>query len=190
MKVYMLAFECFEQRWKFPKAYHLFYDQFFKAAMGDKKWKENLEDGKPFGNSNTEAFALMCLKNNYHAWMAQANSEFDFENQYQLEIDERKRQEQQERAGEDDIDSDDGCTRRSILDEILPNIQYCRILQQPNEEEDDEQRTASYAWTIVTPESDLDLYKKAEQECEGNLAQARLRIKDSDLQDYLQGVDA
>jgi len=121
-KVYMLAFECFEERWRFPKAYHLFYDHFFKAAVGEKKWKESLEDNKPFGNSNTEAFALMLLKNNYHAWMAQAYSVFEFENQYDIERKERKRKED-----DDGYQSSVERTKKSILDEVLPNFEYCLI---------------------------------------------------------------
>jgi len=116
----MLAFECFEQRWQFPKAYHLFYDQFFKAAVGDRKWKICLQENKPFANSNTEAFALMILKNNYHAWMAQAYAEFTFENQYDIERQERRR-----RREDDDYVSSIESTKKSILDEVLPNFEYC-----------------------------------------------------------------
>ena len=137
---YMLAVECFEERWKFPKAYHLFYDHFFKAAVGDRKWKASLEGNKPFGNSNTEAFALMVLKNNYLAWMAQASSEFEFENQYNLEIEARKRKEQEElqKKAKKKNGSTGHCDGRiyapgrSILEEILPNIQYWKILSSSN----------------------------------------------------------
>jgi len=118
----MLAFECFEERWEFPKAYHLFYYLFYKAAVGDKRWKASLEENKPFGNSNTEAFALMLLKNNYHAWMARASTEFNFENQYEIEREERKH-----RADDDDYESSVESTKKSILDVFLPNFEYYLI---------------------------------------------------------------
>jgi len=118
-KTYMVAFECFEGRWKFPKAYHLFYDLFYKAAVGDKRWKESLQDNKPFGNPNTEAFALMILKNNYHAWMAQASVEGEFENQYDIEMKERKH-----RQDDDAYVSSVESTKKCILEELYPMVEY------------------------------------------------------------------
>ena len=153
----MVAFECFEKRWDFPKAYHLFYDQFFKAAVGDRKWKESLDEDKPFGNSNTEAFALMLLKNNYHAWMSQAYTEFYFENQYNLENELRKRKEKEKEDAlrkrihndgeeeEEEVVRDkeyygDGVLQdrlqddlTSIIDEMLPNFHYLRIEHKPKD---------------------------------------------------------
>ena len=128
----MLALECFEDRWNIPKAYHLFYDQFFKAAVGDRRWKKNIEEDESLGNANTEAFALMILKNNYHAWLAQAYSEFTFENQYNMELQERKRRQEQ---GNDNTDEEDEeFVGTSILDEILPNFHYYKNDQPPRVE--------------------------------------------------------
>jgi len=129
----MLAFECFEQRWRFPKAYHLFYEYFFKAAVGDTRWKQSLKENRPFGNTNTEAFALMILKNNYHAWMVQASSEYNFEDQYGLEMEERKKDNEGEE--EDDFDSSLEITKKSILDEVLPNMEYYMNHQAQSEPE-------------------------------------------------------
>lgn len=183
----MVAFECFEERWKFPKAYHLFYDQFFKAAVGERRWKHSLDKDKPFGNSNTEAFALMILKNNYHAWMAQAHAEFNFENQYHMEIEARKRknvQEGRENADEEDEDDDDSIVepkRKSILDEMLPNIQYFKIEDIQGEPQ----------WIIVgSDQGDPGLYLKATEFNEFCLQQARAKIPDSELQEYSAGIES
>jgi len=147
---YMLAFECFEERWKFPKAYHLFYDSFFKAAVGEKRWKESLAKDKPFGNSNTEAFAFMVLKNNYHAWLAQAKSELRFFSQYDLEIIERKPVDQR---GEEEQD----LPTESILEEVLPKFQYYEI---PQDEEQGVTNRNSYSrgngTGPGTPQSNLE----------------------------------
>jgi len=196
--VYMVAYECFEQRWKFPKAYHLFYDLFFKAAVGEKRWKDCLKNNEPFGNANTEAFALMILKNNYHAWMAQAYSDYEFENQYNLEKEGRERQEQEQQ--ENLVDSDDEENRICVIDKLLPNFYYFQVVEQPEEKDDDEEPTedgqdlpdqsAYSSWTIVTNESDPGTYLKAKQYHERCLHQARRAITDKDLEEYSSGIES
>ena len=59
-----------------PKAYYIFYEYFYKAAVGDKIWKQCLLNGEDrIGNGNTEAFALLLLINNYKAWMYEDRKE-------------------------------------------------------------------------------------------------------------------
>lgn len=68
----MLSSESFESCIENPKAYYVFYQYFYKAAIGETKWKEYLgKSGDRIGNSNTEAFALLLLANNYKAWLHQ-----------------------------------------------------------------------------------------------------------------------
>jgi len=229
---YMLAFECFDQRWVFPKAYHLFYETFFKASVGDKSWKERLEQGKPFGNSNTEAFALMVLKNNYIAWMAQASAEFEFKNQYAMELERRRNKKQQEEDMDGDTDDDDPIegndpiddedmemetVSKSILEEVLPKMQYYQTPREqqgpkkqsrrskhttsPDEDgsrtDEDDAGTSdgqdlclNYSpWTIVTSDGEPNLYMKALAYNRTNLAMARHRISGSDLKEYESAVE-
>jgi len=196
----MLAYECFEQRWRFPKAYHLFYEYFYKAAVGDKRWKESLEEKKPFANANTEAFALMILKNNYHAWMVQAASEYDFENQYSIEMEERKNDDRDQEE-EDDFDSSLDVTKKSILDEILYDMEYYMNDEAQggnggDNQSDDENNThgqdwhmgASSSWTIVT-HKDPGRYLKAWKFTKMCLQRVRKNISESDLKRYASGVE-
>lgn len=64
-------------RLKDPKAYYLFYEYFYKSAIGETTWKECVEDDtKRVGNVTTEAFALLLLSNNYKAWMYEAKQDY------------------------------------------------------------------------------------------------------------------
>ena len=65
--VLMPAYECFEMRLRFPKAYKVFYEYFYKSVVGESNWADALESKSEFGNFNTEAFTHMMLKNNYTA---------------------------------------------------------------------------------------------------------------------------
>ena len=66
----MLSLESIEQRLENPKAYYVFYDYFYKAAVGEVRWKECLDCGDMrIGNDTTEAFALLLFANNYKAWL-------------------------------------------------------------------------------------------------------------------------
>jgi hypothetical protein len=68
----MFSLESIERRLENPKAYYVFYEYFYKGAVGDTQWKEYLEDEDKtvrIGNANTEAFALLMLANNYKAWL-------------------------------------------------------------------------------------------------------------------------
>jgi hypothetical protein len=53
----MLSVESVERRLGDPKAYVLFYEFFYKAAVGEPRWKECLlDEDLRFGNDTTEAF--------------------------------------------------------------------------------------------------------------------------------------
>ena len=66
----MLSLESIEQRLDNPKAYFMFYEFFYKAAVGECRWKECMGDGTSrIGNDTTEAFALLLFSNNYKAWL-------------------------------------------------------------------------------------------------------------------------
>jgi hypothetical protein len=68
----MFACESIERRFENPKAYYIFYDNFYRTAVGETRWKEYLEDANKevrIGNANTEAFALLLFVNNYKAWL-------------------------------------------------------------------------------------------------------------------------
>ena len=66
----MLSLESMEMRLENPKAYYVFYEFFYKAAVGEVLWKECISDAsKRIGNNTTEAFALLLLANNYKAWL-------------------------------------------------------------------------------------------------------------------------
>jgi hypothetical protein len=61
--------ESFQQRLKNPKVYYLFYEYFFKAVMGEARWKRNLQEEKRLGTTVGEAFTHALLENNYFAWL-------------------------------------------------------------------------------------------------------------------------
>ena len=67
----MLSLESIEQRLENPKAYYVFYEFFYKAAVGEVRWKECLDgtSDERIGNDTTEAFALLLFANNYKAWL-------------------------------------------------------------------------------------------------------------------------
>lgn len=63
------SIEHFQERYANPKVYFLFYDYFFKAVMGESKWKKNLRENKRLGTSLAEAFTHTLIENNYFAWL-------------------------------------------------------------------------------------------------------------------------
>ncbi len=66
----MLSLESVERRLDDPKAHYVFYQFFYKAAVGEVRWKEFVEKSEGrIGNNTTEAFALLLFANNYKAWM-------------------------------------------------------------------------------------------------------------------------
>ena len=66
----MLSLESVERRLDDPKACYVFYQYFYKAAVGEVRWKEFVEKSEGrIGNNTTEAFALLLFANNYKAWM-------------------------------------------------------------------------------------------------------------------------
>ncbi len=66
----MLSLESIEQRLENPKAYYVFYQFFYKAAVGEVRWKECMDSLETrIGNDTTEAFALLLFANNYKAWL-------------------------------------------------------------------------------------------------------------------------
>ena len=68
------SMEAFEMQLEIPLVYVVFYDFFFKASVGDAKWKkECLErEYKSLGSIQAESFAMLQLKNNYFAWLLEA----------------------------------------------------------------------------------------------------------------------
>jgi hypothetical protein len=103
----MLSLESMEQRLDNPKAYYVFYEFFYKAAVGEVCWKDCLEDsdGKRIGNDTTEAFALLIVANNYKAWLY-----------------EEKMSHGEELKTEYDTGPSDGCI--SIVDKLLVNQEF------------------------------------------------------------------
>jgi hypothetical protein len=66
----MLSLESIERRLEDPKAYYVFYQFFYKAAVGEGRWKDCMEQSElRIGNDSTEAFALLLFANNYKAWL-------------------------------------------------------------------------------------------------------------------------
>ncbi len=66
----MLSLESIERRLENPKAYYVFYQFFYKAAVGEVHWKECMDSSEArIGNDTTEAFALLLFANNYKAWL-------------------------------------------------------------------------------------------------------------------------
>lgn len=70
------SMEAFEARMDIPTVYYVFYDFFFKASVGDAKWKlacsEFSKETERLGTKQEEAFAFLTLKNNYFAWLWEA----------------------------------------------------------------------------------------------------------------------
>ena len=68
----MLSLESIERRLLNPKAYYVFYEFFYKAAVGEGRWKDCMEqDELRIGNDSTEAFALLLFANNDKAWLCE-----------------------------------------------------------------------------------------------------------------------
>jgi hypothetical protein len=66
----MLSLESIERRLEDPKAYYIFYQFFYKAAVGEGRWNDCMDDSEVrIGNDTTEAFALLLFANNYKCWL-------------------------------------------------------------------------------------------------------------------------
>lgn len=63
------ALESFAQWWMLPKVNYLFYQYFYKAAVGDATWKSRLAENKRLGPVILEAYAHATLHNQYFAWL-------------------------------------------------------------------------------------------------------------------------
>ena len=106
-----MSLESIEKRLDNPKAYYIFYIFFYKAAVGEARWKECLEreEGR-IGNNNTEAFALLLFSNNFKAWLY----------------------EEKERHGDalmTEYDTTPASSVKSIVDSLLQDLEI--VLQQP-----------------------------------------------------------
>jgi hypothetical protein len=68
----------FEKRLELPGVYCIFYHYFFRATVGEVRWKKEVLCDSPVmdsvGSEQEEAFALVTLKNNYHAWLFEAKA--------------------------------------------------------------------------------------------------------------------
>jgi len=71
--VVLPSIEAFEEMIRIPCVYVVFYEYFFKSAVGDSDWKTACvgvtDASAPLGNYQTEAFAFLVLRNNYFAWL-------------------------------------------------------------------------------------------------------------------------
>ena len=58
----------------------IFYDYFFKASVGDTAWKKSImecsDPTEPLAPPQSEAFAMLLLKNNYFAWLWEAKNQY------------------------------------------------------------------------------------------------------------------
>jgi hypothetical protein len=103
----MLSLESImEMRIENSKAYYVFYEFFYKSAVGEVHWKECLDDdARRIGNDTTESFALLLLANNYKAWLY-----------------EEKMSHGEELQTEYDASPSDGCV--SIVDKLLVDLEF------------------------------------------------------------------
>jgi hypothetical protein len=77
-KCVMLSLESIERRLENPKAHYVFYQHFYKAAVGEVRWKECMDSSDlRIGNDTTEAFALLLFANNYKAWLYEEKNKFE-----------------------------------------------------------------------------------------------------------------
>ena len=70
------SLEAFELGLEIPTIYFMFYEYFYKSSVGDSRWRRACEEEKvlssPLGSIQSEAFAMLQLKNNYFAWLLEA----------------------------------------------------------------------------------------------------------------------
>lgn len=67
--------------------YYIFYTYFLKCVIGNDKWKKIVRewDGtQPFVSAQTEAFAMVMLKNNYTAWVEIAKAHGGVVTEYEI----------------------------------------------------------------------------------------------------------
>lgn len=71
--VILPSIEAFEEMIEIPCVFMVFYEYFFKSCVGDSEWKQSCiqtsDLSAPVFNYQTEAFALLVLRNNYFAWL-------------------------------------------------------------------------------------------------------------------------
>jgi hypothetical protein len=68
----MVSLESMERRSEDPKASCVFCQCFCKAAVGEVRWKECMDDSEErIGDDTTEAFALLLFANNCKAWLCE-----------------------------------------------------------------------------------------------------------------------
>jgi len=65
------SIESFQARLKLPKVNYVFYEYFFRAVMGEARWKQRLQEDKRLGTTNAEAFTHATIQNNYFSWLFQ-----------------------------------------------------------------------------------------------------------------------
>jgi len=63
------SLESFSMRWKLPKIHFLFYENFYRPAIGDTVWKRRITENRRFGTMIAEAYASASLRNQYFAWL-------------------------------------------------------------------------------------------------------------------------
>ena len=66
----MLSYDSFESSLQLLKARFVFYHYFIRAAMGEESFKRAIrEDNKRITNNQTEAMALVLIKNYHQSWV-------------------------------------------------------------------------------------------------------------------------
>ena len=65
----LLSLESFAKCWRLPKVQYLFYHYFYKAIIGDTRWKSRMTKNKRLGTIIAEAYAHTTLRNHYFAWL-------------------------------------------------------------------------------------------------------------------------
>ena len=111
----MLSLESVEKRLDNPKAYYVFYDYFYKAAVGDRTWKDCMErENVRIGNNTTEAFALLIFANSYKAWLYEEKRKYGPDLQTEYDSDQGEQGESGSESGE----------KVSIVDQLLLDQEF------------------------------------------------------------------
>jgi hypothetical protein len=144
------SMEMFEQRLELPGTYFFFYHYFYKATLGDVRWKKEVLSDLPvterIGTAQEEAFALVQLKNNYYAWLHNAKKQFCPDVATALDEDEVR--------GLTRADSMEGMFKNQIIDlddESLEGSGYIRSVKpgDGNEEDDDGVQRLDRRYTAI-----------------------------------------
>ena len=80
-RIVLPSIEAFEMGIEVVPVYFAFYEYFFKASVGESRWKraclQATDLKERIGSVQDEAFALIQLKNNYFAWLVEAKTNIE-----------------------------------------------------------------------------------------------------------------